>query len=65
MDDFLNAAEREKRLERLFAELTWEERTSNEFERVGYLVQLNPAKDGNCQFSALAHHLSQISQRMT
>ena len=58
VDDFLNAAEREKRLERLFAELTWEERTTNEFERVEYLVQLNPAKDGNCQFSALADQLS-------
>ena len=58
VDCSLNTAEREKRLESLFAELTWEERITNEFERVGYLVQPNPAKDGNCQFSALADQLS-------
>ena len=54
----VNAAEREKRLESLITELMWEERTTNEIERVWYLLQLNPAKYGNCQFSTLADQLT-------
>ena len=56
VDHFLCAAERESRLEGLYAELRRDERMNSNFERAGYVMLLNPASDGNCQFSALADH---------
>ena len=63
IDEYLKAADSEKRRKELFIVLTHDEKMESTFDRYGYTILFNPEPDGNCQFSAVLHQLKR--QKLT